>query len=753
LEASFGVRLLLVSATFSSLVFGAAGGDRIVLKDGLMFSGTLDLKDERIEVTERHRVVSISRTMLLNPEEAVDVKPPIAFKMPQPVPLKPPRPLNPLAGYSKVEPFDEFGRRAVVVVSETGKTVGLIQAIHAIFPTHVETDVVEGSFRSTASLSTIPGAMLRKILRRCIDPKKEQERIRVVEFLLQAERFEEANQEIAELKRENFSAGAVETLTTKLARTIADLLLIRLERSAANGDVQRCREIAAEIRKQAGAEQLARLETVMSRLNKDAEEIAKAKRIIANAAMASASHVRAEDVNTAAKAVDSALVPSTLDRLRPLLFLAEKGNAKPEDLLAIAISGWCAGPELAQPDLERAADLWRARQLLLDAIEGDEIAFQDRLRRLLSAPLEGRPKLKPDLLAKMIAYLPGPLADRPIGAVSQVKTAGRQVSEIDYLVFLPPGYHPNRRWPALIALHDQNADPQKEISAWRGSASEFGFVVCCPVWRKDARTNWGFDVEDHVRLEEIVVDFRRRFAIDGDRLILAGRGTGGDVAWDFACGHPDDFAGLVSLSGLPVKYATRYTSNFAALPVLSLHGGLNMQRAGAMYVEFSKLCAKKCDAIHIVYPARGGESFASDVPFIFDWMNRRRRNAFPKKATVVGARETDRRFYWMEIENFREGALIPPQLFAKSRFTPATLDGTVTDAGTIVVRTNNLSSLELYLSPQLAPIDAAGFTVKVNNKTVLKGPVEPDLETMLRHLRKTGDFGRVVAKVVAVNRP
>jgi hypothetical protein len=92
-------------------------------------------------------------------------------------------------------------------------------------------------------------------------------------------------------------------------------------------------------------------------------------------------------------------------------------------------------------------------------------------------------------------------------------------------------------------------------------------------------------------------------------------------------------------------------------------------------------------------------------------------------------------------------------LFAKSRFTPATLDGTVTDAGTIVVRTNNLSSLELYLSPQLAPIDAAGFTVKVNNKTVLKGPVEPDLETMLRHLRKTGDFGRVVAKVVAVNRP
>jgi hypothetical protein len=101
LEASFGVRLLSVWAAFSSLVFAAAAGDRIVLKDGLVFSGSLDLKDERIEVTERHRVVSISRTMLLNPEEAVDVRPPISFKMPQPVPLKPPRPLNPLSGYSR----------------------------------------------------------------------------------------------------------------------------------------------------------------------------------------------------------------------------------------------------------------------------------------------------------------------------------------------------------------------------------------------------------------------------------------------------------------------------------------------------------------------------------------------------------------------------------------------------------------------------------------------------------------------------
>src|SRR4051794_40597594 len=92
------------------VAFCCAGSDRVVLKDGLVFSGVIELKDERIEVTERHRVVSISRSMLLHPEEAVDVKPPISFKMPQPVPLKPPRPLSPLSGYAKVDPFDDYGR-------------------------------------------------------------------------------------------------------------------------------------------------------------------------------------------------------------------------------------------------------------------------------------------------------------------------------------------------------------------------------------------------------------------------------------------------------------------------------------------------------------------------------------------------------------------------------------------------------------------------------------------------------------------
>jgi poly(3-hydroxybutyrate) depolymerase len=738
---------------FAVLVSPLSAGDRVVLKDGMVFSGDVDLKDERIEVAERHRVVSISRTLLLDPEPAVDVKPPIAFKVPQPVPNKPPRPLAPLAGFAKVEPFDEYGRRAVVVVGENGRTANHIQAIHAIYPTHVETDVVEGSFKSTASLQTLPGPTLRKILRRCIDPKKEQERVRVVEFLLDAERFEEANQEIAEVKRDGFSAGAVEILTTKLKRSIADALIRRLGRWATSDDLQRCREIAFEARSHAVAEQLAKLDELMNGLEKKAAEVALAKRVLANASMGAANHLRAAELIAAARSIDSALAPSTLERIRPMLFLAEQSASKPEDLLGVAVSGWCAGPVLAQPDLDRAADLWRARDHLLAAIEGDGVAFQDRLRRLVAPPAEGRPKVKTDVLATMIAMLPGRLSDRPADSVTQVKGEAGKSQAFEYVVYLPPGYTPNRRWSAVIALHDQNADPQKEIGAWRGSASDFGVVVCCPAWRKDARSVWGFGVEDHLRMEEIVADLRRRFSIDADRLFLAGRGAGGDVAWDFAAGHPDEFAGLISLNGLPMKYATRYTVNFAHLAIMSIHGGLNMQRASSMHNEFAKLCAKKCDALHVVYPARGGEGFASDVPMLFEWMSKRRRSTFPRKIAAVAARETDRRFYWMEIDEFRDGGLIPSELLSRSRFTPATLTGDVTDAGSLLVRTNNVQSLEILLSPKLVALDAPGFAVKVNAKTVLKGPVEPDLETMLRHVRKTGDTARLVAKVVTVPRP
>jgi pimeloyl-ACP methyl ester carboxylesterase len=732
---------------------GLCAADRVVLKDGTSYTGAIELKDDRIEVTERHRVVSISRSLLLQPEEAIDAKPPISFRVPQPVPSKPPRPLNPLVGYARVDPFDEFGRRSVAIIDEGRRTANHVQAIHALFPTHVETDVVEGSFRSTASLSVLPGPILRKILRRCIDPAKEPERLRVVEFLLQADRFEEAEQEIAELKRESFSAAMVDGLTVKLARRLVDRLIVRLDRLAAAGDIARCRTTATEARKGASAEQNAKIDSIIQAVEKQAADIAKAERVLAGAAMAVAAHPRSVDLNAAIRAVQAGLSTATLERLNPMLFLTERSDAKPLDLAALAVSGFCAGEKLAQADVDRAADLWRCREHLLAAMSGGEIAFQDRLRKLQMPPVEGRPRVRPDVLSAMTTLLPGPSTERQPDSTSQVQLKGPNDEVIEYLVHLPPGYNRHRRWPAVIALHDQNGDPQKEMPAWRGSASEFGVIVCCPAWKKDEGTAWGYAVEDHVRLEQVVVDLRRRFSIDSDRVHLAGRGAGGDAAWDFAAGHADEFAGFVSLSGLPTKYAERYTVNFTQLPTLSLHGGLNMQRATMMHKEFTKLSAAKCDAVHIVYPARGGEGFASDMPMIFDWMSRRTRTPFPRKVNAVSARVSDRRFHWMEIEEFKDGAVVPQALLSRNRFTPATLNANVTDAGTIVVRTGNILSLELMLSPKLAPLDAPGFAVKVNSKTVLKGPVEPDIETILRRLRKTGDSSRLVTNIVTVKRP
>ena len=745
--------LRLVVAVSIAFAACSSAGDQVVLKDGMTFSGELDLKDERVEVTERHRVVSISRALLLNAEQGGDEKPPISFHLPQPVPKKPPKPLVPLVGFAKVEPFDEFGRRAVVLVNEAGRQSNQIQAIHALYPTHVETDVIEGSFRSTSSLAVLSGPTLRKILRRCIDPKKEQMRVRLIEFLLQAGRFEEASQEIAEFKQDGFGAENVDTLTNKLARRLADFLIARLERAAAVDDVQRCREIAPEALKQASPEQRAKIEAIVQRVEKLTADVSTARRIVENSMPAVAAHSRSADLTDGAKAIVNQLSPSTLERLRPMLFLAERSDAKPEDRLAVALSGWCAGAALAQPDLDRAADLWRAREHLVAAIQGDEVAFQDRLRRLSAPIVDGRPKLGADILAEMISLLSAPPADRAVDSVSQVKRNGGRSQPVEYLIYLPAAYSPNRRWPTVVALHDQNADPQKEIGAWRGSASDYGVIVCCPVWRKDERTNWGYGVEDHVRLEETLVDLRRRFAVDPDRLFLAGRGAGGDAAWDFAAGHADEFAGLISLSGLPQKYAERCTVNFTTLPILSIHGGLNMQRASAMNNEFTKLCAKKCEAVHIVYPARGGESFATDVPMFFDWMSRRQRTPFPKKIGAMAARETDHRFYWAEIDEMREGALTPPEFLNRNRFNPAMLNGIVTDAGTVQLRTNNISSVSVLLSPKLAALDAPGFAVRVNNRVVFKGPVEPDLETMLRRLRATGDSSRLIAKVVSVKRP
>src|SRR5262249_35736400 len=84
----------------------------------------------------------------------------------------------------------------------------------------------------------------------------------------------------------------------------------------------------------------------------------------------------AEILCEAAAAIRDGLYVEGLDRLEPFLSLAEQADRakaanrapaqNPEELLALAVTGWLLGKEQAEKKPEVAAKLWRARQFAME---------------------------------------------------------------------------------------------------------------------------------------------------------------------------------------------------------------------------------------------------------------------------------------------------------------------------------------------------------------------------------------------------
>lgn len=253
-----------------------------------------------------------------------------------------------IGGILEVGPFDKFGRRVFSMAGGPKGRADVIQGITEINPLYCK---VEGLVASTSyvwdmriATSSLPGDILRSVLHSRIDPKDAEARIKIIKLLIKAKRIPEAEAEIEAAIKDFPELAAMQTHRQALRQFGAERAIeeIKFRRDAGQ------HRLAWQMIEGFPDEDVAKIKLVEIRdikdeLAKSAEEgeaiRAKLKAILAEC---SDEDVRAR-LLPFVREIRRELNFNTVDRMQTFVRRQDDETLKPEQKIALAISGWLLG--------------------------------------------------------------------------------------------------------------------------------------------------------------------------------------------------------------------------------------------------------------------------------------------------------------------------------------------------------------------------------------------------------------------------
>lgn len=469
----------------------------------------------------------------------------------------------------------------------------------------------------------------------------------------------------------------------------------------------------------------------------------------------------------AAESIRDNLYLEAIDRLEPFIVLAEQAerqrkaggqpNKSAEELLALAVTGWLLGKESAQAKPEAARKLWKARRFVERYVASDELGE----RGILMTRYKSDEPVEIEELARLISLLPPAKPDDSTG-LKLIKRRAAGPRETDYWVQLPLDYFPGRPYPVVIVLNSENQRPQDIIEWYRQEAVMNGFILVAADWSGGTFGPYVYSAAEHERVLEVLHDLKLRFPVDPDRVFLTGWGHGANATWDIGLSHPDLFAGIAPISGDPdLSKTLALYRNAQNLPMYIVTGDAAGDAPKKIQRVVTEMINRGFPILHSVYRGRGIEWFGGELPYIFEWMTKKRRYSghtevgrFPGGAfgndheEYQSMRSTDNRFWWLSSSDIMDRYLIENKPQAKS-FNPARFQGTIKPDNEIVLYSLGLRNLTLRLGPGMIdyskPVRIKWPSYRQSYVwTNGKAPLKPSVETMLEELRKDRDRQRLV---------
>jgi hypothetical protein len=658
--------------------------------------------------------------------------------------------------------------------------LSIVQGITQITPLYTRVEGLTGGPRPIVwdmriATSSIPRDTLSRILSTSIKADNLEERLQVARLYLQSERYRDAANELEQILKDFPERKDLQQDVVQLRQLGARLILNEIKLRAEAGQHQLTRALLDQF----PAEEIAgeTLQQVRELLDQYAAEDQRRSKLIDELKAQTAKIADPNGRKLAEAFVDEITAEvneDAIDRLASFERLADDAALSPDQKVALAISGWLVGANYATDDFQLAVSLADAREKIRRYLR-EPLAAE---RATLASELQDNEGASVERVAQILKLMKPPLDVPEKPAVAGVSDAGPEPSssgtgqgegaspsrmyeltvpglpgEADgrYVVQLPPEYDPLRQYPTIISLADAGVTPEQMLDFWAGPANDLkhgerlgqatrhGYIVIAVDWQQPHQFTYDYSAREHHVVLGALRDACRRFAVDMNRVFLAGHGIGGDAAWDIGLAHPDVWAGVVPIVAVADRYVGRYAKNAPYVPWYIVAGELDGDKLAHNAIQLDRYLKPNSDVTIVEYLGRGYEPFGDEIQRLFDWMGRKHRS-IPQEIDCVSMRPWDNFFWWLEAEGLPEKSMVSPANWPPARGArPARLRGKRLAVNKLSVSLQ-ADNVTVWLSPELVDLREP-LVVEVNNRSI--GPrdriVRPDLNVLLEDVRTRAD--------------
>lgn len=223
------------------------------------------------------------------------------------------------------------------------------------------------------------------------------------------------------------------------------------------------------------------------------------------------------------------------------------------------------------------------------------------------------------------------------GRVSSVETETRHrpPREIEYGLLVPGKYRAQAGpYPLILCLPDAGEKPEDHLREQWTTSEFLDTTILAAVPMPEDTATW-LSEDGLAYFFTVFLDVSRTYAIDFDRVYLAGRGRGVEMVMYIGASFPDRFAGIVGRMG---DAGSVRPENFRNLPTF-------FAGAGKQATDFKEAC-KQAGHDNVTLMSEGKEDD------LWAWIQQHARLSNPEEVVLLPGAPIPNKAYWVQVPNF-----------------------------------------------------------------------------------------------------